>query len=1076
MPDTAIDKKTGEYILRDRVSGKLRGFTQEEAGKLVQRGEYLPVSVEEAQPFYLERSANEKVSTVQAAGEGILRGTTGGLLDYGIDPGSQAARGLSIVEQGAPGTLLAGEVAGTVLPFVGPLKGARLLTAPGLLEAGGSALTTAARLGKPGLARVALSRAAGVGTEVAGALALEETRRAHLEARPANYTRVLGGYGLGAMVPALVLGTGVGILEGSALTLGQRALKRGAAARDLALKVPITDTDMVNAMSREAGVGMPGVLDEIHATKSGLPSDVVHLLNDPGPAGEAFRQRMIEAPDARWVSAARAAEGLNVVRDVDDLLSYAHTGTQKRGLVEKMMEGQTIAETASLADQLRKAAGRSNIDPTKLKTSRDRTINWALGELEKDPQAFEKWARGAEPPTVTMEDGVGMSFRNVTDGTHRLIAAAKAGLDEVPMVVRRPASYGKAASESIENVRLGQSPEAVQNEVAQTIAQQVKSKTAFGNKIANELGLGKGMDVRTAMLRALENGDESVLKVVSSPEFLRVMGDRGKAWNKVVQDAYGNPMWRSDTAKLLGDFEEGALLMELEGKGYVGSQYGKLKDIQGLMQNARGKLDGMDRVDGFIELDSVKRKLAEFAKPGERLGADDAVAAYARQSYESLRQNLENPLYWGERAATYQRDMNSLFQKRIARSDAFHKGFFKDSGRVDPNNAWRNQIEATPDSVMNIIGDVTDVHHQGAKNYREHIRETKDLIDRRLAEMDGLSPEEIARLKTARDTIDDTVKSFDETITHNMLANYGKKMAGANVGWQANIATRSILGSVVGGIPGALGAAYLSNKLNPASSWVARAHLERILRQNEARVERAVAKIVGNDFPRTPVAQVVTRLADEPRAVKQEAYQKSIKELYAAAQDPTKAQEAIQKELGDMEQHMPGVTAQAAQQAVAGMRYAYDNAPAKPITTLVDGEFISPVSDVELHVWELLSEAAMDPTSVLEHAMEGELIPEAIDAAEAVAPEFIAELRMEVLNAISSQEMSYEKVVQLSTLFKMPVDMTTDPEYIQTQQLLYAARAQSSGPKTQKSFSETGVHKTDTMSKSDQLASGVPPQ
>jgi hypothetical protein len=972
---TAKDGTTGRVLVRS-PEGAIESVEPEKASLAIYARGYAPVTDEEAVPFIRQRVAGEVITTTEGLTTGLQRGLLGPLPDLSIRPGSQAAQGLQDVEAGAGGAVLGGEVAGTILPFVGPLKAGRLMTVPGLLEAGGSALTTAARRGAPGLARVALSRAAGVGAEVSGALVLEEARRAHLEARPANFSRVLGGYGLGAMIPAMVLGTGVGVLEGSALTLGQRALKRGAKARDLALNVPVSDADMVNAMAREGGVGMPGLLDRIHATKSGLPPNAVALLNDTGPAGELFRQRMLDAEGARLASAGRAAEGLNVVRDVDDLISYAHTGTQKRELVETMMKDQTSSEMFDLQEIIKNNPG-------------------------------------------------------------------------------------------------------VHGDIAQTIAQQVKSKTEFGKKLMNELGLGKGMDVRTAVLRALENGDEAVLRMVSRPEFDKVASLGGnmrtQKWRDVKQLLHEAPTWRKEGNRLLDDLEEGAELMGLEGKGYVGSQYSKLKDIQGLMQGTRGRLAEADRAGAFIELDLAKRKLAEFAKAGERLGADDAVAAYARQSYEALRQNLENPAYWGERAASYQRDMNSLIQKRIARQDAFHKGFFVDSGRVDPNNSWRNQVEATPDSVMNIIGDITDVNHQGARNYREHIRETKDLIDRRLAEMDGLPPEEIAKLTTAKGVIDDTVKSFDETIGHNMLANYAKKMTGANAGWQANLATRSLLGSVMGGVPGAIGAAYLSNKLNPASSWVARAHLERILRQNEARVERAVQRIIGNDVPRSPLAQVVTRLADEPREVKQEGYQKSIKELYAAAQDPTKAQEVIQKELGALEEHMPGITAQAAQQAVAGMRYAYDHAPAKPLTTLVDGEFISPVSDVELHVWELLSEAAMDPTSILEHAEAGELIPEAIDAAEAVAPEFVAELRMEVVNAISNQSLSYDQVVALSTLFKMPVDMTTDPEYIQTQQLLYAARAQAQAPKSPKSFGETGVHKTDTMSKSDQLASGVPP-
>lgn len=974
MPETALDKKTGEYILKDSLTGKLKGFSKEEAAKLLQGGAYQPVSTEEARPFVFERSASENVGTGQAIGEGVLRGLTGGVLDLGIKPGSPAAQGLSAVEQGASGTMLAGEVAGTLLPFAGPLKAGKLLTVPGLLEEGGSLLTKAARRGAPGLARAAASRVAGVGAEVAGALALEETRRAHLEARPANFSRVLGGYGLGAMIPALVLGTGVGVLEGGVLTLGQRALKRGAAARELALKAGVDEADAVNILRREAGItNAPGVMDVFHGQKAGIDPEVMQLLKDPGPAGEVMRQRMMNAPDARVASATRLAERMNAVRDVDDMFSAGWTGRQKRELVEKLM-GKDVGAADSMA----------------------------FREALKDPTAH--------------------------------------------------------------------------GEIANTIAQHVKNKTEFGKKLMNELALGKGMDTRTAVLRALESGDENVGRVVSTPEFDLVMsrGNNPK-WRAFQETVRQNPEWHKEASRFLNDLDEGAELMGLEGKGYVGDQAGKLKNIQELVAGARGKLAETDRVGAMIELDYVKKRLGDWAKPDQYLGAGDSVAAYARQQYDGLKSLLENPMYWGERAAAAQKETNALFAKRLARADSFYKGWFKDAGHLDPKNPWRNQLEATPDSVMNIIGDVTDINHPGAAKWREHIAETREVIENQLKNFEHLTPQERAQLEAAKPLIDDAEAAFNETIGHNLLANHAKKLGGANAGWGAGFAVRAIAGHAIGGLPGALAGMYLTSKLNPAASIIARAHLERFLRANEGRIERAVNALVGKPVSTYAGPQLLTkRLADEPDEVKQEGYQKSIRELYAAAQDPTKAQEAIQRELGDMEQHMPGVTAAAAQQAVTGMRYAYDHAPARPVTTLAEGEYISPVSDVELHVWELVSEAAMDPSSILEHAAAGELIPEAVDAAEAVAPEYVAEIRQDVMDAMVNEELSYEQMVNLSILFKMPVDPTTTPEYIQTQQLIHAARNQQKLPQNPRSFDETGVHDTDKMSKADSLE-GAPP-
>jgi len=1072
---TALDKKTGEYLLRDPQTGEIRGFDKQNAARLMADGEWSPVTMEEAEPYYDEAAARRVVGAGEGIAEGVYQGLGGGIVDLGIEPGSSAAKGILSVAQGAPAAHVAGEVAGTVMPFMGPLKAGKLLTAPGLLEAGGEALTKGLRRGAPGIARTALSRAAGVGGEVSGQLALEEARRAHLEARPANFSRVLGGYGLGAMVPALVLGTGVGVLEGGAMTLGQRALVRGKKARELALKAGIDDPDVVNILHREGKLGTPGAMDEFHAQKAGMNVKEWQLMNDPGPAGDVYRQRMMEAPDARVETATDLASRMNRIRDIDDDSISMWSGRMKPELAKKLIPDHLQTDAVSTADRLRGMFSRSGVDTSQFPfKSADPRVRDFMLELDANPAALEEWVKGAHPPTIEVSAGGEITWKSVADGRHRITAAARSGYDDMPVVVRR---YGDGApTETIERINLDTGSEALKQEIAVLVAQQVKNKTDLGKKLMNELALGKGMDVRTAIMRGLEAGDESVLRAVSTNEFdTAMMRTGGGRWAKFRDRGGPGPTWHKEASNLLRDIEEKASMLELEGKGYVGNQHGKLKEIEELVQGVRGRLSDMDRPGAAMELDYLKKRLNAYTKSGEQLGAGDRVAYLAREQYDAVKDMLENPMHWGEKFATAQRETNALLHKRIAREGPFYKGWFKDSGVPDPRDPRRNQMEATPDSVMNVIGDVTDIRHEGAAKWREHIAETKEVLENRLKNFDN-TPEEIAKIQSDLLEVDGAIKSFDATIAHNALANNAAKLRGANAGWGAGFAVRSLVGHAIGGLPGAVAGAYLTNKLNPAASIVARGHLERILRQNEARVERAVARLVkGETVPSLGVAQAATRLADEPREKKQEGYQKSIKELYAAAQDPSKAAEVIGKELEGMDEHMPGVTEQARVQAVNGMRYAYDHAPAKPITTLMDGEFISPVSDIELHAWELLAEAAMDPTSILEQAADGELTPEAVDAAEAVAPEFVAELRMEIIDQIADQELSYEQGVALSTLFKMPVDMTTTPEYIRTQQMLYAARAQSSGPKPNRSFNETGVHKTSTMSKSDQLASGVPP-
>lgn len=172
---------------------------------------------------------------------------------------------------------------------------------------------------------------------------------------------------------------------------------------------------------------------------------------------------------------------------------------------------------------------------------------------------------------------------------------------------------------------------------------------------------------------------------------------------------------------------------------------------------------------------------------------------------------------------------------------------------------------------------------------------------------------------------------------------------------------------------------------------------------------------------------------------------------------------------------MPNVVPNAKARLQAGLKYAIERAPAKPVQTIY-GEEISPVGDIELDVWERETEAALDPSSILDMAADDELIPEAVDAAEAVAPELVMEMRQLVAESIEDDaEISYERGLQLAILFKMPVDATTTPEYIKAQQLVFAADEQRP-TQDPRSFGETGVHRRDTMSQADRITSGIPPQ
>ncbi len=73
------------------------------------------------------------------------------------------------------------------------------------------------------------------------------------------------------------------------------------------------------------------------------------------------------------------------------------------------------------------------IDVTQFEGLRDRSFVQALEQIAKlGAKAVEVWENDAHPPTVEIyRDAIGVS-----DGRHRMLAAAASGVEEMPVLVR----------------------------------------------------------------------------------------------------------------------------------------------------------------------------------------------------------------------------------------------------------------------------------------------------------------------------------------------------------------------------------------------------------------------------------------------------------------------------------------------------------------------------------------------------------------------------------------------------------------------------------------------------------------
>ena len=86
--------------------------------------------------------------------------------------------------------------------------------------------------------------------------------------------------------------------------------------------------------------------------------------------------------------------------------------------------------------------------------------------------------------------------------------------------------------------------------------------------------------------------------------------------------------------------------------------------------------------------------------------------------------------------------------------------------------------------------------------------------------------------------------------------------------------------------------------------------------------------------------------------------------------------------------------------------------------------------------------ASEDPLSVLKSLEQGTITPEEVEALEVVYPELFQFTVATIVQYLPKlqRDLPYDKKVQLSILFKVPVDSSTRPEFVKSIQAMYQER------------------------------------
>lgn len=1091
------DQARDLYYVKSPVTGDTRGVTREQAVELISRAGWEPVVEPVAQNLLQRQLLRESTSPYASALYGATRGLTGGLSEFMMPQGNEpGAMVIQALREAHPGAALGGEAFGTVAPFfAGPLK---LLSLPGMAEAGGAAATRALGGGAPGIARAIASRALGMGLEGgvqgmaynAGESAIEDT--------PLTAQKLGAGFLYGA-TPGAILGAPLGAAEG---ILGRYALK-GGLVRERILKPGITDQDAMQIAQREFGVPAPGLMDELNANMSGESAELHKLAADPSAIGQDIRRQLMEAPERKKEALARAAVNLNEIRDLDEVAINGIAGRMKAEQVRKWIPSGEAAQAD--ADALLLDAIRADNEADLGKVASREAATVAPGaRAQAEPEQVTKLStqRGLGEP---IPEGGGLQERLAANRERALADVEAHNRDfeaqgyEVP-----PEAPAYARMREEQAARVARDAEAEAARVAEINAKasprgkriakmsDILSRWAefdapdAGNVMRNELGAMPGRQrLRERLNYVLGNGGEEGIAAYRKAMAVASEADQ-MALNKRLLDAGFSPSaarpWKGAAVGVLDQLGEEVDAMLGNAKGVIGKKAGGAGDIRDLLANARAKVMTGDKAQAFIELDYLKKRLGKLAAPGEYLGSDMNVAAMARRQYEDIREMLENPQLWGQKAALAQKDINRIMTQRINRADVFFDKFFVDSGKAHPANPWVRLREATPDSVgKQLDGIINPGDSREYQAFRQHISESRDVLQN-LKQHYALSDAERGAIGRWGKAIDDAEEAFRDAVFHSQreaqAAKLFKNQARVIPGWGKWVAGHFL------GPAGFFGVAAAEQALNPGGRIYARAVLERTLRQSDSRIASAITKILTGKRIRLEgigATQLVSKASVSMFSGKdkKKAYAETIKEL-AKFSDPQAATQHASQAMPFATQTLPSFAPTMGAMTARASQYLLQHAPVQPRWT-PQGIVVDQPSDMELHEFEARMRGAFDPMSVFDDVAEGEPVPDVqIEAAEYVAPELMDHARLLLVSAMADGrvELSYAKTVQLSMVMGTSLDPTMDPGYINAQQSMYAASAQSAPMKSRRTGNPDGVnrgYRSLHQSKDDQIEAGVPP-
>lgn len=814
---------------------------------------------------------------------------------------------------------------------------------------------------------------------------------------------------------------------------------------------------------------------------------VRRFLNEERAAASAYEREGTVNLAAKGITGERAQGVRDIVRGANEALSDAErAGNVYRGVVYRGMkldedEVQKILKSRSEQNGVLKRTPYENDNIWSVSPSREGAEGFAKGKLKPGQRGvlFEIEQQSAVPvnhvpETNTFDEaliGSGKKYRVVSHHI-RDDGVMEVKLSEAPIVSARATKEAERAA----------FVDRVLGHIDDTSREQL------------ERSLGASGNLRERLIAGLAGGQNETL------DALKAVMAKSKLTDDALREFGEQGVWASKPLDVINKWKPQIEMLMSAPKG-VHDAAGDFKKLIGnLEHHEQGILSG-NRANAAAELDDLKKRLAAFAKPGERLAAGDGVAITARGMYEDLRTVLEDPTIWGAKFADKQRKINEVLHRSMGVGNEFDSAFVQQIGTPDPDNPWVSAKVFDSGKVNKALREMSEPKSlEQLTRLREYLDDQKKFFKEVLGFKLGGQAQ--VRIQGALKQIDSLRDAMDKGVYLNGRARQARALLGFNANG-GKMAVRAGIGAVMGGAPGAMAGVAISAALNPGKMLQMRAIAERMAESTNSRVWRGISKLLGlrvGDAAREAAGfvgraagkaaphagkagSIVSIMLRERGEEREETYNETVKQIMEARARLPELGSKLDDTMPMLENALPGTKAEMLGQAQRGLDYVIDHMPVQPKMRLY-GARAAPLSDYDYENFIRMTMAATDPTSILEMAADGELTPNAVAAAEYSAPEFVAYVRREMVRAITDHgpdSISYDKRISASLVMGTPLDESLEPENIAIQQATHQKRRELAAESKEKrggsggGGGETGVNER-YSSKSDQIEAGAPPR